>query len=42
MSMPRYIWWLVDAPGPDQALAQLPFFVAERSSVTEIREVHIP
>ena len=36
------IWWLVDAAGPDQALGQLPFFVAERSTVTEIREVHIP
>jgi hypothetical protein len=36
------IWWLVDALDPDQALAQLPFFVAERSTVTEIREVHIP
>jgi hypothetical protein len=36
------IWWLVEAPGPDQALAQLPFFVAERSTVTEIREVRIP
>jgi hypothetical protein len=36
------IWWLVDAAGPDQALAQLPFYVAERSTVTEIREVHIP
>jgi hypothetical protein len=36
------IWWLVDAPGPDQALAQLPHFLAERSTVTEIREVQIP
>jgi hypothetical protein len=36
------VWWLVEAPGPDQALDQLPFFVAERSTVTEIREVHIP
>ena len=36
------IWWQVDAPSPDQALAQLPFFVAERSTVTEIQEVNIP
>ena len=36
------IWWLVDAPDPDHALAQLPFYVAERSTATEIREVQIP
>jgi hypothetical protein len=36
------IWWLVDAHDSDQALAQLPFFVAQRSTATEIREVHIP
>ena len=36
------IWWLVDAADPDAALAQLPFFVAERSTVTEIRKVEIP
>jgi hypothetical protein len=36
------IWWMVDAADPGDALAQLPFFVAERSTVTEIREVQIP
>jgi hypothetical protein len=36
------IWWFVDAPGPGEALAQLPFFVAERSTATEIRDVQIP
>jgi hypothetical protein len=36
------IWWLVDAHGPDEALAQLPYFLATRSTVTEIREVQIP
>jgi hypothetical protein len=36
------IWWTVDAADPGEALAQLPFFVAERSTVTEIREVQIP
>jgi hypothetical protein len=36
------IWWLVEASDPGQALAQLPFFVAQRSTVTEIREVQIP
>jgi len=28
--------------GPAAALAQLPFFVARRSTATEIREVRIP
>jgi len=36
------IWWLVDAPDPEGAIAQLPFFVGARTTVTEIREVHIP
>jgi hypothetical protein len=36
------IWWLVNAPTPEDALEQLPFFVAVRATVTEIREVHIP
>jgi hypothetical protein len=36
------IWWVVDAPDPEEALDQLPHFVAERSTVTEIREVTIP
>jgi hypothetical protein len=36
------IWWLVDAAGPDQALELLPFFVAQRSTAIEVREVEIP
>jgi hypothetical protein len=36
------IWWLVDAPAPEDAIAQLPHFVAARTTVTEIREVQIP
>ena len=36
------IWWLVDAPSPDDALALLPYFVAERCSVTEVSSVTIP
>ena len=36
------IWWTVDAADPGEALAQLPFFVAERSTAVEIREVQIP
>jgi hypothetical protein len=36
------IWWLVDAPGPEEALELLPFFVAQRSIAVEVREVQIP
>lgn len=36
------IWWLVDAADAGEALAQLPYYVAERSTVTEIRAVQIP
>jgi hypothetical protein len=36
------IWWLVDAPSHADALALLPFFVAQRASATEVREVRIP
>ena len=28
------IWWVVEAPDEQQALALLPFFVAQRSTVT--------
>lgn len=36
------IWWTVDADGPEQALALLPFFLAERATVTRVDEVDIP
>jgi hypothetical protein len=36
------VWWLLEAGDPGAALAQLPFFVARRSTVTEIHEVLIP
>jgi hypothetical protein len=36
------IWWAVDAVTEQQALALLPFFVAERSTVTRVAEVFIP
>ncbi|MGB0097132.1 MAG: hypothetical protein WBP81_31900 [Solirubrobacteraceae bacterium] len=36
------IWWLVTAPSPEDALELLPFFVAQRSTVVEVREVEIP
>ena len=36
------IWWLVDAPTPEDALELLPFFLARRSSAVEVRQVMIP
>ncbi len=36
------IWWTVDAATEEQALALLPFFIAERSTVTRVSEVEIP
>ena len=36
------IWWTVEADGEDAALALLPFYVAERTSVTRVSEVQIP
>jgi hypothetical protein len=36
------IWWLVDALSPAEALELLPFFVAQRSTAVEVREVQIP
>jgi hypothetical protein len=36
------IWWTVEAPGEQDALRQLPFFVAQRSTVTRVTEVVIP
>ena len=36
------IWWTVDAETEADALAQLPFFVAERSVATRVDEVRIP
>jgi len=36
------IWWQVDAPDRDAALALLPPFVAERTQATEVKEVPIP
>ena len=35
-------WWSVEAADEDEALALLPFFVAQRSAVTHVREVAIP
>lgn len=36
------IWWNVEAAGAAEALALLPYFVATRTSVTRVSEVHIP
>ena len=36
------IWWVVDAATDAEALALLPFFVAERSAAIRVGEVEIP
>ena len=36
------IWWTVDAATEVDALALLPFFIAERSTTTAVTEVAIP
>ena len=36
------IWWMVDVDSERDALALLPFFVAERTTVTAVHDVPIP
>ena len=36
------IWWTVEAATEGDALGQLPFYVAERTTVTSVSEVEIP
>lgn len=36
------IWWTVDAEGEEDALKMLPFYVAERTTITRVSEVQIP
>ena len=36
------VWWWVEARGEQEALALLPFFVAQRATATRVREVDIP
>jgi hypothetical protein len=36
------IWWAVDSASEENALALLPFFVAERTTVVPVSEVQIP
>ncbi len=36
------IWWLVEADSPEDALGQLPHFLATRTAATQVTEVQIP
>lgn len=36
------IWWTVDAASEHEALALLPFYVAERTTASGVSEVEIP
>lgn len=36
------LWWDVEADSPDEALAQLPRFVADRTTAIPIEDVPIP
>ena len=36
------VWWHVDAPDRDAALALLPAFVAKRTAAVPVRDVQIP
>jgi hypothetical protein len=36
------IWWTVDADSEEDALGLLPFYVAERTTITRVNEVQIP
>ena len=36
------IWWSVEAPSEADALALLPYYVAERTTPTRVSEVEIP
>jgi hypothetical protein len=36
------IWWTVESASIDDALALLPFYVAERTTATSVSEVDIP
>jgi hypothetical protein len=36
------IWWTVDAGSEEEALRQLPFYVAERTTIARVNEVKIP
>ena len=42
MSGDHAIWWTVEAASEEDALGLLPFYVAERTTVTRVSEVRIP
>ena len=42
MSGDHAIWWTVEAASEEDALRLLPFFVAQRTTVTRVSEVRIP
>ena len=36
------IWWTVDAASEHDALALLPFYVAQRTTATQVSDIEIP
>jgi hypothetical protein len=36
------IWWLVEAGGAEDALAQLPYFVAQRTTAVAVTAIAVP
>jgi hypothetical protein len=42
MSGDHAIWWTVEAASEEDALALLPYYVAERTTATRVSEVRIP
>ena len=36
------IWWAIDAVSEEDGLRLLPFYVAERTTITRVSEVEIP
>ena len=36
------LWWVVEAPTKDAALALLPFYVARRTTAAAVTEIDIP
>ena len=36
------IWWSVEVGSEDEALALLPYYVAQRTSATRVQDVEIP
>jgi hypothetical protein len=36
------LWWVVEAPSAEAALAQLPPYIAERTGAVRVSEIQIP